>query len=86
MIAFGRNFIPALVKYNSTSVFLSDFAAQAGKDRMMTPHTQEISSALEKMFPGCLNLRPVRTEDFEAFQSGWAKDFYREKMFENTIS
>ena len=82
---FGKNFIPALVKCNSTSVFLSDFAAQAGKDRMMTPHTQEISSALDKMFPGCLNLRPIRTADFEAFQSGWAKDPEREKMFQNNI-
>merc|ERR1719318_1033211 len=51
----------------------------------MTPHQPEISKLMDKMFPGCLKLRPIRVSDFETFKAGWARDDVAELEFQNTM-
>ena len=86
LLEFGTNFTQNLVNSCSTALSLCDFASQASKDRMMTPHQPEISKIMDKMFPGCLKLRPIRVSDFETFKTGWAKDDFAELQFQNTMT
>ena len=86
LLEFGTNFTQNLVNSSSTALSLCDFASQASKDRMMTPHQPEISKIMDKMFPGCLKLRPIRVSDFETFKTGWAKDDFAELQFQNTMT
>jgi hypothetical protein len=86
LLEFGTNFTQNWDNSSSTSLSLCDFASQASKDRMMTPHQPEISKIMDKMFPGCLKLRPIRVSDFETFKTGWAKDDFAELQFQKTMT
>ena len=85
LLEFGTNFTQNLVNSSSTALSLCDFASQASKDRMMTPHQPEICEIMDKMFPGCLRLRPIRVSDFETFKAGWDKDDFAELQFQDTM-